>query len=488
MTTPATQPPASEVFRRGDAFGRAAAGLLVADLDGEITSINPAMAELFGLAPAAVTGANLLALLDPPDQICDLLESLIASGIAPEREISLDAGAGQRRIVLSAALLPAWNAAGKQEFLAAGRPLDAEPAVAAAPATLDDTAMVAAAARVGAMVAHDLNNVLGVMLGTCHLLATSPHDAAAASRDLDALVAASSEAALIVRQLAAYGSARPSTPMLLRPDDALRRLAPAVSRLLASTVHLDLGTDGGTLLGDPAVFDDIVLSLALEARRTLGTSDRVTLHLTTSGTGAEWRLRLSTVAPDTRRRPAAPAGGRSDGRRLGGIAIERWIAEQGGRLEVDGLDGETHLLWPRRVEAQPPQPVPSAPEPGRPQGAVLVVDDNVRLREFVQRVLASHGYQVEVAANGSEALAAIAARRFDAVVTDILMPDISGWEVGAAVTRRDPACGVVYVTGELVDGDGVEARAGDCQLLLKPFTTVRLLDTVARACARPATA
>jgi PAS domain S-box-containing protein len=477
-----------DALARDSVFARAPTGLLTADLDGVIVSINAAMERLLGMTPGAGRGRNLLALLDPPDQMCDLLEALLATGYAHERTISIDDGGGRRSLALSAALLPSAARADQQHVLVTGRHhQDTCPSVEA----IDGATLMAASARLGGLIAHDLNNVLSVILGTCHLLETSRHDDDLARRDLASLLAASTEAALIVRQLATFGVARPLAPVPLQPEAALRELAPLVSQLLASELGLDLSADtaGGALVSDPAVFHDVIISLALEARRSMRNGDRVTLHLAPSPSGDEWRLHLRTQTPtmnDIDSNDSLPVDdGHARPPGIGRLAVARWVAAQGGRLEVatEGGSFAAEVAWPR-VDA-PGARMADEPAAAPQTRVVLVVDDNVRLREFVERVLKTGGYEVVGVGNGRRALEAIASRRFDAVVTDIRMPDMSGWDVGAAVSRHDPGCGIVYVSGDLVngeDGDVIEARSANSLLLLKPFTTTRLLESVALAC------
>lgn len=481
----------TDTVARDSVFARAPTGLLTADLDGVIMSINAAMEHLLGMRPGVGRGRNLLALLDPPDQMCDLLEALLGTGYAHERTVSIDDGRGRRPVALSAALLPSSARADQQHVLVTGRlPKDTCSSVESA----DGATLMAASARLGGLIAHDLNNVLSVILGTCHLLETSRHDDELARRDLASLLAASTEAALIVRQLATFGVARPLAPVPLQPEAELRQLAPVVSQLLASELDLTADTAGGALVSDPAVFHDVIVSLALEARRTMGDCDRVTLHLAPSPSGDEWRLHLRTQAPtmnDIDSNDSLPTDdGQSRPPGIGRLAVERWVAAEGGRLEVGAEGGSfaAEVTWPR-VDA-PEARMADVPCDAAPQTrVVLVVDDNLRLREFVERVLKTGGYEVVGVGNGRRALEAIASRHFDAVVTDIRMPDMSGWDVGAAVSRHDPGCGIVYVSGDLVDGedgDVVEARSANSLLLLKPFTTIRLLESVALACsARP---
>ena len=107
---------------------------------------------------------------------------------------------------------------------------------------------------------------------------------------------------------------------------------------------------------------------------------------------------------------------------------------------------------------------------------ILLVDDNTIVRDMLVDLVGSLGYRADSAANGEEALALFDRRRYDMVLTDLLMPGMSGWDVLAALRQRDAHIPVVIVTGSPVVGDPRASQPGVA--VLKKPVDVTALDTM----------
>jgi CheY-like chemotaxis protein len=107
---------------------------------------------------------------------------------------------------------------------------------------------------------------------------------------------------------------------------------------------------------------------------------------------------------------------------------------------------------------------------------VLLVDDNAVVRDMLVDLVSSLGYSADAASGGVEALALFDRGRYDIVLTDLLMPGMSGWEVLAAVRQRDPQMPIIIITGTPAVGDPRAALPG-VAVLRKPVD-VTLLDTM----------
>jgi two-component system response regulator MprA len=110
---------------------------------------------------------------------------------------------------------------------------------------------------------------------------------------------------------------------------------------------------------------------------------------------------------------------------------------------------------------------------------ILVVDDDAGLRKALRRVLVSHGFEVEVAEDGDQALARLGARSFDAVVLDVMMPGSDGIEVCERLRAAGDALPVLMLTARDAVRDrvaGLEAGADD--YLVKPFANEELVARV----------
>jgi CheY-like chemotaxis protein len=129
---------------------------------------------------------------------------------------------------------------------------------------------------------------------------------------------------------------------------------------------------------------------------------------------------------------------------------------------------------------RPPSPA-LAPPPG--VALILVVDDDARERAWLARVLTGAGYAVVTAASGVEAIAAARARPVDAVTLDLVLPDMSGWQVLAALRRERPEVPVIAVT---VVADRQAAAAFPlAEYLVKPVQGPDLVTALRRAGVSP---
>ena len=112
-----------------------------------------------------------------------------------------------------------------------------------------------------------------------------------------------------------------------------------------------------------------------------------------------------------------------------------------------------------------------------PGPKILLVDDNAVVRDMLVDLVESLGYAADAAGGGAEALTLFDQNRYDIVLTDLLMPGMSGWEVLAAIRQRDPRMPVVIITGTPAVGDPRASQSG-VALLRKPVDVKALDDTI----------
>jgi CheY-like chemotaxis protein len=170
---------------------------------------------------------------------------------------------------------------------------------------------------------------------------------------------------------------------------------------------------------------------------------------------------------------------------LGLAMVHGIVTQNGGQVRVESQPGQGtcfEILLPRTSQALPPAPLlPSTSTRGTE--TILVIEDDPQVRGVTVRALEGAGYRVLVAAEGAEALALARGRTepLDLLVTDVVMPGLSGGAVAAELRRRDPSLRVLFVSGyardALAQGEVSEAAA---QFLPKPFTPSTLLERVRR--------
>ena len=354
-------------------------------------------------------------------------------------------------------------------------------------------------------IAHDFNNLLTAILGSTELLlaATPPFDPR--REDLQEIGRAAHRAAGLVRQLLAYSRKQVLQPRLVNLNAIVHEMGAMLRRVVGEQIALQLHLDPslGDVIADPGQLEQVIANLGVNARDAMPGGG--TLTLTTANVSG---ARLTTASPE-----GLPLGGplvalsvgdtgtgmddhvlahlfepffttKELGRGTGlGLATVYGIVRQsGGQIQVASRPGEgsTFTVFLPRAEAPTGgSRTAAAAEPPVPGGSetVLVVEDEDSVRHLVCRALRAKGYRVVEAAHAEAALvlAGTMPEPIHLLVSDLVMPGISGLLLAERMALSRPAMQVLFITGyapEAVDRHGELAAAG--ALLEKPFTADQL--------------
>ncbi len=350
--------------------------------------------------------------------------------------------------------------------------------------------------RLAGGVAHDFNNLLTVIQGNLELaLARLPPDHAVRP-ELETTMAASQQAAAVTRQLLAFGRKQFLRTRAVDLNAALERMRELIRRVLGEGIELrmNLAPNVSPAVLDEAQLEQVVLNLVLNARDAMPgggqlaiatrelapapaseelepTAGLVRLTVTDSGTG---------MPPEVRERifePFFTTKEQGQGTGLGLASVYGIVQQSGGRIEVEtelGMGTTFHVDFARSVgpATQPSRPPPAASELGRAR-TELVAEDEQSLGRLVRRVLEDAGYLVLLAhdAESAEALAVAHAEPIDLLLTDVVMPKVSGRALAERLSGRYPGLRVLFMSGFTGDSLGAQDAAGSSRsLLLKPFT------------------
>ena len=364
--------------------------------------------------------------------------------------------------------------------------------------------------RLAGGIAHDFNNMLSAIRGYAELLRDDLSsgralDEATIRESVDAIHGAADRAAGLTAQLLAFSRQQVLTPRVLDPRHTVRGLEPMLRRLIGEQIRLVLSLDPATglVLADPGQLDQIVVNLVVNARDAIAGAGTVTIE-TSNATFSEpyaaehfevlpgryVMLAVSDTGPGIDRavrehifEPFFTTKERGRGTGLGLATIYGIVNQSGGHIWLysEPDHGTTFKLYFPLADGAIEQE-PSAPA-GRPtvgRGSLLVAEDEEVVRQFTSRVLERAGYEVVAAASADEALGLLeAGGEFLAIVTDVVMPGLSGTDLAATVLDRFPSVGVVLLSGytaETLDLAGVLERGA--QFVGKPFTPGQLTDAV----------
>jgi PAS domain S-box-containing protein len=316
---------------------------------------------------------------------------------------------------------------------------------------------------------HDLANQLTVVTGHAELLGERLGPDAGAGPELLEIRSASQRAMLLTRQLATFGRRDETRPMIVSLDAIVAQMERTLSRVLGEDIQLEVHADPevGEVEVDPAHVQQVLLNLALNARDAMPAGGRLTV-LTRRVRVEEAHFAVLAVedtgAGDT---PASPGFGlstvQSIAHRYGGevtIAREPGV---GSRFEV--------FLPERRAAAGALDAPPPVVEEGGSE-TVLLVEDDASLRSMCRLALESHGYTVLDAPTAGAALHKSREHDgpIDALVADVVLPQMSGPELAERLRAERPGLRVLFMSGHLDNAMVSELGvANGAPFLPKPF-------------------
>ena len=355
-------------------------------------------------------------------------------------------------------------------------------------------------------VAHDFNNLLTVILGRSQILLDRLAPDEKAQHAAELIHRTSMRAASLTRQLLAFSRRQVLQPKVLDLDEVVSSMGELLARLIGEHIALAIRRGPGRHLvsADPGQLDQVVMNLAVNARDAmpdggrlvLATSEAggappapgheacrgpcVVLEVTDTGVGMDAETRRRIFEPFfTTKEPGKGTG-------LGLATVYGIIVQSGGRIAVASEPdrGTTfRICLPSADEGAPAEDAAAAAHAGRLRGSetVLLVEDEEDVRGLARELLEAAGYTVLEAADPHEALRACEAGggRIHLMLTDVIMPGMSGRELATRAARMRPGMKVLYMSGY------AEAPAGGSDLLeqgaalvAKPFTPDSLLDKV----------
>ena len=348
-------------------------------------------------------------------------------------------------------------------------------------------------------VAHDFNNLLTAILGYSELaLFRLGEDADPELRvEIEEIAKSGERAAALTRQLLALSRRQTLQSTVFNLNDAVSATEGLLTRLLGTNISIATTLDPRECLvhADHGQIEQVVMNLAINARDAMPQ-------------GGVLRIETDAVvlsAADAKRRFHAPAGeyvilrvadngcgmeastlqhafepfyttkALGEGTGLGLATVYGIVGQSGGYIALDSEPGDGtvfELLLPRMAGvASPAEPTPSPAAGGNER--ILLVEDEEVVRQLTRDLLSREGYDVVVAAEGEEALELAREQRFDLVITDMVMPKLSGKIVAARLLGEQPHLPIIFISGYAHDilGEGLGASEA---FLQKPFSAQEL--------------
>jgi PAS domain S-box-containing protein len=488
------------------------AGIVTTDVRGRITYFSPRAEELLGYRSGELLGRPVAEFQrGGPEAARTLMRRLREEGRIREHETEILARDG-RWIECRFSLALLRDAAGTTigtlailEDTSERKRLEAQ---------LRQAQKMEAVGRLAGGIAHDFNNLLAVIMGHSDLIKSVLRKGDALAHDVEQIRRASERAASLTRQLLAFSRRQFLQPQVIDVNTLVGNLATMLHRLIGEDIQLDLRLDpaAGRVSADPGQLEQVVMNLTVNARDAMPQGGQLTLEtgpamldhafvMAHPGSSAGAHVRLSIrdtgcgMGPEVLSHLFEPffttkEPGRGTG--LGLSTVYGIVKQHRGYIDVQSEPGQgsTFSVYLPRVDAKPAAERATPRERLRPGGreTALFVEDEVALRDLMHRVLTKGGYTVLAAGDGLEALALVEGHqgRIDLVVTDVVMPRMSGPELATRLRARDPAIRLLYVSGYTADQLRSQTDLGaDATLLPKPFTSDGLLRKVREVLDRP---
>ena len=341
-------------------------------------------------------------------------------------------------------------------------------------------------------VAHDFNNLLTGIAGYAELARAASPEGSTVRRDLNQILDLAQRAEELTRQLQAFSRSGPMEPVEVDLKSLIEKAAKMLHRLIGEDIELRLQTPEGvgTVYGDPAQLEQVLMTLVVNARDAMPRGGRLTIQTADLTLDGESARELDLAPGDYAVLSVSDTGCGMDRQKLGRMfepflalrdtgkgtglgmaAVSGIVRRHGGALTADSrCGGATFSACLPRCRA-PAAGAPADDESqaaGSPDGAgrqgaetVLVVEDDPWVRRLMERVLAMRGYTVLAVQNAAEARRAVRegpARALHLLIADIVLPGGDGVRLSEELRRLRPGLKVLYVSGY---GEDVIARCGE---------------------------
>ena len=364
-----------------------------------------------------------------------------------------------------------------------------------------------AVGRLAGGVAHDFNNMLNVIFGNVDLMKQELSQQDSLAHYLEEIGKASERAATLTRQLLSFSRKTILAPQVMNLNDQLVEIQEMLARLIGEDIEirLVLDPDLGPVQADPGQIEQVVMNLVVNSRDAMPRGGKLTLKTANISLKKASALRKLELAPGnyvilevtdsgqgmdaaTQARIFEPFFttkelGRGTG--LGLSTVYGIIKQSGGSIAVHSAVGHGTTLEVYLPQAQTASTAIAEVKPRARdlQGSetILVVEDEDMLRNLISRGLKLHGYTVLEAQHGGEAIALC--KRYSGpihlLLTDLLMPQIGGYDLADRLSPLRPDMEVIFMSGYTKNGNGQhEILESDIRFIQKPFRITALMEKV----------
>jgi len=364
-----------------------------------------------------------------------------------------------------------------------------------------------AVGRLAGGVAHDFNNLLMVIKGHTELLLGSLHQGDPARRKIEQIEKSADRATGLTRQLLAFSRMQVLQPRSINLNSIVEEMGRLIPRLIGEDVELAIHTssDLGTIRADASQMEQIIMNLAVNARDAMPKGGKLIIETSNADLDGTYKLAHPVVKPgryvllavsdtgigmdaETQAHifePFFTTKEQGKGTGLGLSTVYGVVKQSGGFIWVYSElgKGATFKVYLPRVEeaVEDASHHPTTTQVMRGTETILLAEDEQDVREVAREFLESAGYKVLLAANGQEAMeqAAEFSGSIDLLLSDMIMPGMTGIELVRRLRQGRPGFGVIYMSGYSEQAAAEATRTDPSAIVLtKPFSRSALLRSV----------
>ncbi|HKW76754.1 MAG TPA: PAS domain S-box protein [Terriglobales bacterium] len=477
-------------------FRQSPTGCAIISIEGVLLSANDNFLRILGLPPEEVLGKTGLdlGLWKSQEQRDDFYEKLQSAGSLRDIEVKFKDAHGNKHEGLYFATLVRI---GDKDCIF-GMLLD-QTDKRELEAKFLQAQKMEALGRLAGGIAHDFNNLLGVIGGYAELLQSRLDQNDACRRYCNRVIETTERAAGLTRQLLTFSRKEITRPMPLRPDQMIRELSGILPRLIGEDVELliDLRSTS-TVMMDKTHFEQIIFNLVINARDAMPNGGKLSIDaedifrpvVSSAGNvdvGRQVAIRIHDTGmgmeEDILQHAFEPFYTTKDigrGTGLGLSTVYGIVRQSGGEISIDSQSGsgtQISIFLPAVAAAEVISGDSPVQELMPGKGNILLVEDELALREANAEFLSSLGYSVTAASSGPEALKlARDAGKIDLVISDVVMPQMNGREFADRLLEFRPGLKMLFVSGY---ADDVVLQTGlllgnGLQFLQKPYSLKQL--------------
>lgn len=480
----------------------------LADSEGRILTCNRAFVEVFGFDPRAqAEQSTLVSMFLSEDDWSEFIRELRRKGRLERYEATLRRMDGAEVRVMANFVAKMGEAGGLEQIR--GYVID-HTAHHELEAQLRHAQKMEAVGQLAGGVAHDFNNLLTGILGYTEMALDHIGKGHPLYSHLQTIGDAAHRAAALTRQLLAFSRRQVLKPVVLDINGIIQEVDKMLRRLIGENIELitKLGEDIGRIRADPSQIEQVIMNLVVNARDAMPDGGRLLIETANAEIGPEYATRRPGVEPgqyvmvavsDTGQGMDAATQARifepffttkevGKGTGLGLSTVYGIVQQSGGHIWVysEVGRGTTFKIYLPRVEEAAEEAATQAQDETDTAGTetVLIVEDDELVRELAVSVLRKAGYNVLSAGNGVEALELVSKvdGKIDLVVSDVIMPGISGGGMVERLLAINKDLRVVFMSGYTSRGLLAQSVLPEnIPFIQKPFTASTFLRVVRNA-------